>query len=479
MVGAGLAGLSSALHLRGAGLEVTVVEAQATPGGRCPDVSADGYRLDLGPTVLTETNQLARVFAAVGESMQDHLILRDLDPAYTAHFADGSTLPMHTDPHVMHDVIDGFAGRRDADGYDRFVRRVQQLYDVEFPHFIDRNLDGAHSLAGPALVRLAALRGFGRLDRLIASFFRDERLREAFSFQSLYVGVPPHRARGMFAVVSAMDLVHGVSYPVGGMYSIVRALVEVATAHGIEIRLGERVEQVRTANQRGYDVRTDAGTERADAVVVTCEPDRAATLLAGSPRLRSPATPSPSCVLLAAGVPAGLPGRGHHHVHFGGSLRGALDDITDGRPMRDPSFLVSVPSRTDPALAPAGADVLYALFPTPARHGRGADLDWGRLRGAYREHMLRRLWNAGYPVDDLVAEQLLTPQDWQERGMPCGTPFSAAHTFRQSGPFRQPNLLRPRLALAGSGTVPGVGVPMALISGRLAAERVLSADADG
>lgn len=473
VVGAGLAGLSAALHLRGAGVEVTVLEAQPTAGGRCPDVTVDGYQLDLGPTVLTETDQLARGFAAVGESLEDHLTLLDLDPAYVAHFTDGSSLSMHTDPLRMRAAIRELAGERDASGYDRFVRRVERLYDVELPHFIDRNVDGVHSLIRPALPQLAALRGFGRLDRLIASFFDDERLRQAFSFQSLYVGVPPHRARGMFAVVSAMDLVHGVTYPVGGMHAIVRAMVDVAGAHGVEFRFNEPVNAVRTAGD-AHQVHTDQATYDADAVVLTCEPDVAATLLTDPSVLRPDTTPSPSCVLLAAGVPAGLPGAGHHHLHFGSSLRGAMDDITDGRPMRDPSFLVSVPTRTDPTLAPADADVLYALFPAPARHGRGTTLDWGGMRGAYQDHMLRCLTSAGYAVDDLVGEQLITPQDWEDRGMPWGTPFSSAHTFRQSGPFRQPNLIGPRLALAGSGTTPGVGVPMVLISGRLAAERVLA-----
>lgn len=472
VVGAGLAGLSAALHLRGAGVDVTLIEQQLSPGGRCPDGTVDGYRLDLGPTVLTETDQLAAVFAAVGETMTDHLTLRDIDPAYVAHFPDGSTLPMHTDVDRMHRVVADFAGERDATGYDRFVRHVQRLYDVEFPHFIDRNVDGVHSLARPALGRLVALRGLGRMDRLVGSFFHDERLRQAFSFQSLYVGVAPHRARGMFAVVSAMDLVHGVSYPMGGMHAIVEALAAVAAAHDVRLRLGETVQAIRAA-AGGYEVHTDHATHRADAVVLTCEPDHAAALLAEPSPIRPARTPSPSCVLLAAGVPAGLPGAGHHHLHFGASVRGSLDDVTDGRVMRDPSFLVSVPTRTDPSLAPPGGDVLYALFPAPARHGHGAAIDWQRLRTPYRDHVLRRLERAGYPVTDLIGEHFITPADWTDRGMPWGTPFSSAHTFRQSGPFRQPNRIGPGLALAGSGTTPGVGVPMVLISGRLAAQRVL------
>ncbi|NNG39848.1 phytoene desaturase [Flexivirga sp. ID2601S] len=473
VVGAGLAGLSAALHLRGAGVEVTLIEAADQPGGRSPEVVSDGFTLDTGPTVLTETAQLAAAFAAVGEDLADHLELRPVDPAYIAHFADGTSLPMHADPVRMRAVIRDFAGAREARGYERFVRHAERLYDLEFPRFIDRNLDGVPSLISPALLRLTALRGFGRLDRLVASFFTDPRLQQAFSFQALYVGVPPHRARGMFAVVSAMDLVHGVSYPVGGMHEIARAMARVAEEHGVRLRRGERVTGVEPDGDR-QRITTTTEVLDADSVVLTCEPPSAARLLGGR---RPPHNdlPAPSCVLLAAGVPGGIAGTGHHHIHFGRSFRGALDDITAGRPMRDPSFLVSVPTRTDPGMAPAGGDVLYALFPTPAQHGRGAEIDWRRLRSAYRDHLLRRLSGAGYPVDDLVGEHLITPADWAARGLPWGTPFSAAHTFTQSGPFRQPNVVRPGVVLAGSGTTPGVGVPMVLISGRLAAERLLQA----
>lgn len=173
VVGAGLAGLSAALHLRGRGVEVTLVEAADQVGGRSPEVVADGFTLDTGPTVLTETAHVAAAFAAVGENLADHLELRPVDPAYIAHFPDGTCLPMYADPARMRQVIGDFAGPREARGYERFVRHVERLYDVEFPHFIDRNLDGVGSLISPALLRLTALRGFGRLDRLVASFFTD------------------------------------------------------------------------------------------------------------------------------------------------------------------------------------------------------------------------------------------------------------------------------------------------------------------
>ena len=141
--------------------------------------------------------------------------------------------------------------------------------------------------------------------------------------------------------------------------------------------------------------------------------------------------------------------------------------------MRDPSVLISLPSVTDPRLAPEGGGTAYVLFPAP-NLDHEAPLDWDRLRAPYRDHMLRVLDRLGLPVREaLDAELLTTPADWAARGLAAGTPFAAAHTFGQTGPFRTGNVLAPDVVLAGAGTTPGVGVPMVLVSGRLAAQRLL------
>ena len=186
---------------------------------------------------------------------------------------------------------------------------------------------------------------------------------------------------------------------------------------------------------------------------------------------------SPSCVVLAAGVKAQWSPAAHHTMHFGRAWSQVFDDLETGRLMRDPSFLVSLPTVTDPALAPAGSSAAYVLFPTP-NLDHAHPLDWARLRGPYREHMLNTLESAGYRGfgGAIDAELLITPADWAGRGLGAGTPFSAAHTFAQTGPFRSPNTLGGNVVFAGSSTTPGVGVPMVLISGRLAAERLVGPD---
>jgi len=500
VIGAGLAGLSAAMHLAGAGCRVTVLEAGSTCGGSAAPVSltapgARTYHLDTGPTVLTMPDLLADCFAALGESMSDWVTLRPLDPAYRAQFADGTSLSVTSDVGEMTERIRAFSGSADADGYQRYVEFVTRLYRLQMRSFIDRNFDSPADLVGSSLARLVALRGFARLAPTVARYFRDERLQRVFSFQALYAGVSPARALAIYAVISYMDLVEGVSYPVGGMSALPAAMEAAARRAGVEFVYDTRVTTTTWSGDRVTGLHSlDGRTWRPDAVVMTLDRPAALEVL-GRTRPRSgrgvraptgrPATRSaqsrtrysPSCVVLAAGVRSTWPDAAHHTMHFGRAWSQVFDDLEAGRLMRDPSFLVSLPSVTDPGLAPAGSSAAYVLFPAP-NLDHSQPLDWTRLSGPYREHMLAAVENAGYQglSEAVEAEQLITPADWAHRGLAAGTPFAAAHTFTQTGPFRSPNTLCDNVVFAGSSTTPGVGVPMVLISGRLAAERLTGPD---
>ncbi len=481
VVGAGLAGLSAALHLAGAGRRVTVLEREPGPGGRAARVTREGatgtYHLDTGPTVLTVPELLEDCFAAVGEELADHVTLRPLDPAYRARFADGTGLDLTTNREVMAQRIAEFAGRAEARGYERYVDFVTGLYRLELRDFIDRNVDSVLGLARPSLAKLFALQGFSRLAPTVARYFDDERLQRVFTFQSLYAGLSPQRALALYAVISYMDLVAGVSYPVGGVAAIPEAMAGAAERAGVEFCYGTTVAEARWSGDRLTElVAEDGRSWRPDAVVLT--PDApVARRLVGRPAPQEATTRwSPSCVVLAAGLRTRWPDVAHHTVTFGRAWSGVFEDLEHGRLMRDPSFLVSLPSTTDPGLAPAGHTSAYVLFPAP--NLAAGPLDWPRLREPYREHLLTAVERSGLTgfADAIEVEELITPADWADRGMAAGTPFAAAHTFGQTGPFRLPNRVGDNVALAGSGTVPGVGVPMVLISGRLAAERVVGPD---
>ncbi|MGA5421122.1 phytoene desaturase [Streptomyces lavendulocolor] len=477
VVGAGLAGLSAALHLLGAGRRVTVVERFAVPGGRAGLETRGGYRMDTGPTVLTMPDLLEEAFAAVGSRMADRLDLVPLHPAYRARFADGATLDVHTGADAMAAEVERFAGSREALGYRRLREWLERLYRAQMRRFIDVNFDSPFQLFGPDLARLAALGGFGRLEGRIGRFLSDERLRRVFSFQALYAGVPPARALAAYAVIAYMDTVAGVYFPRGGMHAVPRALADTAAEAGGVFRYGETVTRLERSGDRVTAVVTDRDRIPCDAVVLTADLPGAYRLLGRRPSRPLRLRHSPSAVVLHLGTDRAWPELGHHTLSFGRAWARTFGEITrEGRLMSDPSLLITSPTATDPSLAPPGRHLHYVLAPCPNTDiGPGAR-EWRDLGPRYRAGLLTELERRGLPglADSVEEELLVTPADWTGWGHAAGTPFSAAHTFAQTGPFRPRNLVRGtrNAVLAGCGTTPGVGVPTVLLSGKLAAARI-------
>ncbi|MFE9122242.1 phytoene desaturase [Streptomyces sp. NPDC007172] len=477
VVGAGLSGLSAALHLLGSGRQVTVVERDALPGGRAGRRTLGGYHLDTGPTVLTMPELADEAFRAVGESLHDRVELIPLHPAYRASFADGTALDVHTDADAMTQAVETFAGPDAAAGYQRLRRWLHRLYQAQMKHFIDTNFDSPLQLLTPDLARLAALGGFGRLDTQIGRFIKDERLRRVFSFQSLYAGVPPARALAAYAVIAYMDTIAGVYFPRGGMHALPQAMADAAEAAGAEFRYEHAVTRLERKGHRVTAAITEHGRIPCDAVVLTADLPAAYRLLGRTPRRSAPLRRAPSAVIIHAGTDRTWPQLAHHTISFGAAWHETFDDITRrGRLMADPSLLVTRPTATDPSLAPPGKHLHYILAPCPNTDTGPNPAQWRDLGPQYRADILDVLERRGLEgIGASIEEQcLVTPADWTAQGHGAGSPFSAAHTFTQTGPFRPRNLVRgtDNVVLAGCGTTPGVGVPTVLLSGKLAAARI-------
>ena len=476
VVGAGLSGLSAAMQLAGRGRAVTVVERYPFPGGRMGQADIRGYRIDTGPTVLTMPDIIEDAFAAVGASMDDHLELALVDPAYRASFADGSSLDVHTDAAAMTAAIEQFAGPEQAAGYQRLRDWLTELYKLEMNGFISSNFDSPLSLLTPQLARLAAIGGFRGWERMVGKYITDERLQRVFTFQALYAGVPPQQALAAYAVIAYMDTVAGVYFPRGGMRAVPEALAAAAADAGVEFRYQSSVAALERSGSRVTAVRTDSGERIAcDAVVLTTELPLTYELLGRTPKRPIKVRPAPSAVVVHVGVPAVGEKLVHHNISFGHKWAGTFDEIIrEGKLMSDPSLLVTRPTAGDPSLAPAGRDLLYILAPSP--NLAVGDVDWAADGKAYAHQVVAKAAERLMPglADDADVLDIVTPLDWARQGMAAGSPFALAHTFSQTGPFRPANTVRgiDNAVLAGGSTVPGVGVPTALLSGKLAAERI-------
>ena len=482
VIGAGLAGLSAACYLTGRGFDVTVVERELIAGGRAGVLHRDGFTFDTGPTVLTMPDLIAdAIRAATGDPSGDLgelLPMRRLDPAYRACFADGGTINVRSGREAMREEIAQTCGSVDAAAFDSFVDWLRQLYVVEMPNFIDRNFDSPLGLLSRprSVAQLVRLGAFGRLGAAVRRRFADSRLHRLFSFQAMYAGLSPDSALALYAVITYMDTIEGVWFPEGGVHAVPMIMAQTAEKAGVTFRYGDPAEAIlRSPTGRVAGVRTSSGARiMADAVVCTLDLPTTYQQLLGDlrpPRAALRGRYSPSAVVWhvgARGVPE--PPVAHHNIHFGDEWSSSFDALQQGRLMPDPSRLVTIPSLDDSTLAPDGCSTLYVLEPVPNLNG---SINWRAEAQPLRDRLHAFLAAHGYP-SEVITEQLVTPLDWQAQGMAAGTPFALAHTFGQTGPFR-PSNVEPRLPgmfFAGSGTVPGVGVPMVLISGKLAASRV-------
>jgi phytoene desaturase len=474
VVGAGLAGLSAAIHLAAAGREVVVVEAEAVPGGRCGTASVGGYRFDTGPSVLTMPEVVRATVGAAGEELDDWLELAPLDPIYRLTFHDGSRLDIVPGAEPMAAEVERLAGPEEARRYLAFRDHLGRMLAATWGPFIDRNLDGPADLLRPlALLRLARLGGFRRLHHLVATHLTDWRLRRAHTFQALYAGLSPFDALGVYAVVAHMDTVGGAWFPRrGGMHALALALAGVAEKAGAGFRYGTRVERVE-GGAGGVAGVVLAGGERlaaTDVVVTSDLPAAYAHLLPPAARdwrvRRRRLRFSPSCYLLHLGLTRRLEGQAHHTVHLARDWKAAFEALTrHGRVQPDPSLLVSYPSPEDPDAAPPGHGTLFVLEPTATTAG----LDWDEVGPRLRERLYGRLAALGYGDlrRDSAVELVVDPPAWAAQGLTAERVLSlgvrglkdrrpARHHPGRAGPGGRPAGLG-RAALRRPGRRPGPG----------------------
>lgn len=491
VIGGGLGGLAAACTLAARGHQVVLFEKNPWLGGKAAVLEQDGFRFDMGPTILTVPRVLDRIFAEAGKDARKALDLRRLDPQWRCFFDDGSVLDLKENvPSMAHDVA-AFAPGNDA-GFRDFMKLAEKLHGVSDKFFFWRSVeDIGDTLDLKKNMDLATLRDVLslRMGATVAGTIRrrvkDKRVAQMLDHFVQYVGSSPYQSPAVLCSIAHMQTEDGVWYPMGGTRAVPDALQALAEELGVEFRLGTGIRRIRTDGTRATGVETEDGeTVQLSAVVSNMDAIRTyAELVGGRPAERFSgrwkSEPACSGVVLYLGLDRAYEQLAHHDFVFSADPKTEFDWIyRRGEPAPDPTCYVAAPARTEPGVAPPGGDAIYVLVHTPYLRPHH---DWKEMLPAYRRVIFDKLARCAGMKDlekRIVFESALTPADIHERYRVLnGAIYGLASHGRFFGAFKPGNRSRDLkgLYLAGGAAHPGPGMPMVLMSGWIAADAL---DAD-
>jgi phytoene desaturase len=481
VIGAGIGGITAAIHLAKHGLHVIVLEKNARPGGRCDRISRAGHHFDTGPTLLVMPLLYEAEFAALGVSMHELLDLGRVDPTYHLVFDDGSRLALTSDMQSLEKQLEDFEPgsfkgllRYFDEGCRHYRLGIEKLVYPDFRKPLDFFKLGNLPL-------LYQVKPLVKHYANMAHYFTDPRLKAAFTFQDVYMGLSPFEAPATFSLMPYTELAHGVWYPKGGMYQVVEALVSLAQEAGVEFAFHAEVERIDVNKKYVHGVEVRGHRLEAEAVLANADlPYVYQNLLPRDGQVKSLAHKQYSCSVISFfwGVDKVYDSLGPHTLFLADDYRQNFESIVQDLDMpSNPSLYIHAPRRLDPCMAPEGQDTLIAIVPV-GHMSEKKDQDWAALRDRARQEVFHRLQSVG--IDDLEGhikfEMNFTPLSWRKRyNLVKGATHGLCHNLTQLCIFR-PDFKHPRyhnLYFTGASTRPGTGMPSAMVSGRQAAHRII------
>jgi phytoene desaturase len=478
VVGSGAGSLASALRLRALGLDVEVLEACPDPGGRARTFTFRGESFDAGPTVITAPWLFDELFELFGEHRRDHVEFVPCDPWYRLQFADGSSMDLVAGVDRQEREIAKISPR-DAQRYRAYLQHSEELYRVGYEELGAFDFSGVLSMARvfPALFKLG---GFRSLWRHTGRYFEDDRVRQAFSLQTLLVGGNPLTTTAIYGLIHAMERRGGIWFAKGGTGRLIEALVDLARRHGVRFTFGARVDEIVTApggEVTGIGAMVEERRYHApgDLLVWGGDPEVLYWILGGArtslvERFRAKTVQSSmGLYVLYFKTAAAYHHVAHHTIVLSKRWHGLLRDVFRGQVLpNDPSLYLHRPAATDPRPGATG-DLFYVLAPVPHL---GNFTDWPAKEGGFRAQVLSILEERLLPglSQELQFAEAVDPRYFRETlQSPLGAGFSIAPVLTQSAWFRFHNRADrvPNLYLCGAGVHPGGGLPGVVTSAKL------------
>ncbi|MCJ1655524.1 phytoene desaturase family protein [Staphylococcus sp. NRL 16/872] len=490
IVGAGVTGLAAAARLAAHGHQVTLFEKNEQVGGRMSQFKKDGFTFDMGPTIVMVPDVYKAVFEESGKHYEDYIDMRQLTHIFDIYFSDKDKVSVSTDLPQLSQALEAIEPGS-TPGFMSFLTDVYKRYEVARKYFLERTFRKPSEFYNPlSLYRGLKLHTFNKANQLIDNYVANDKIRKLLAFQTLYIGIDPKQGPSIYSIIPMIEMMHGVYYIKGGMYSLAQGLLKLGQDLGVEVRLNSDVQEIiiDPKFKRADGLRVNDEIHRFDKVLCTADfPYAAQHLMPSHSPLKKYSSEkvenmdySCSAFLVYAGINRNLRDKVHvHNVVFAEDFRGNIDDIFSGRMPEDPSLYLYFPAVEDETLAPEGQIGMYALMPVPEL--KTGNIDWHDP--AIIERAKEVVYNKIQTIEalkdvreDVVSETVFTPLDFESRyNAKFGTAFGLMPTLAQSNYYRPPNVSRDYkdLYFAGASTHPGAGVPIVLTSAKITAEAML------
>lgn len=485
VIGAGIGGIAVAARLARNGYKATVFEKNSSPGGRFNKIERDGFHFDTGPTLFLMPEIFAETYYALGERMEDHLDLIRLDPTYRAHLHDKTIINLTSNLNDMRMQLDAIEPGS-FETYLRFLSEGYRHYNLSLKHFVGRNFITPFEFFSPKNIPLVfSLKALTTHYKNVSRYFHDPRLKAAFSFQNMYLGLSPYEAPATYSLLQYTELAEGVWFPRGGMYKTVETLVSIAEGLGVKFRYDAPISKIDVEGSKASGVTLEDGERiKADLVIANADlpyvyykllPDEKISVKLKKKKYTS------SALMFYWSIKGDRSQQLLHHNVFLAdhrykeSFTNIFHDLTLPE---EPSFYVCAPTRTDPSFAPPDGDSLLVLVPVGHINDKNPQ-EWDSIKQRAREFVLLKLSELGIEnlSSKIIFEEKIGPLDYlNSMNLTKGAAFGLSHNFTQVGYLRPHNRHSryKNLYFVGASTHPGTGVPIVLISARLVVERILS-----
>lgn len=490
VIGAGVGGLAAAVRLQHAGYEVALYEKEPQVGGKMSRICKDGFTFDVGPTIVMMPDLYREVFEVCGRDPDEYIPLQKVEPLMDITFGPDDRLRLSNDLSAITATVESVS-EQDAQGYFEYLAVLYKRYLIAKDNFLQRPFRKPSDFYNPkSLVAGVRLHTLGDAYSSVSKHVKDDRLRKALAFQTLYIGISPYEGPSLYMIIPMIELLYGVWFMPGGMYALAQGLERLFLEQGGELHLSAPVDRIAVEHGFACGVEAKGALDRADYVVCDADFPYAMKHLVEDDGARGKYTDdkidsmaySCSCFILYLGLDKRYPQEAVHSIRFAPDFeRNIADLFEDERFPEDPSFYCYAPGSLDESLAPEGGQTLYVLVPVPPLSDRGPS--WGPDEVAARRERVLDLLERETVYDDvrehIVSETVYTPLDFAERfNAERGATFGLRPTLFQSNYWRPHNKAQKceNLYFCGSSTHPGAGVPIVLLSAKLAADELLRDD---